>query len=153
VFRHINRHGSRSIFFVDEDLFALQTISAVLRKSVFDPLDHLVNVTFNGVVFVGKMFHCSVLSPVLEHDEESVFDKQFRGRFSAEFVELLVGNLQDCEHVEKGLPFDTEESFELSIACAQGFFNVFGLNQHGRQGKMGKVLLTKGNNFAKILQD
>ena len=130
---NINRHHFRSIFFVDENLFALQTIGAVAGENVFRPFDHFVNVTFHGVVRVSKVFHGAVLSPVLEHDEESVFDKQFCGRLAAEFVELFVSFLEDFEHVEKGLPFDSEESFELSIACAQGFFNVFRLNQHCRQ--------------------
>jgi hypothetical protein len=81
------------------------------------------------------VFHRSILSPVLKGDEESIFDPQFRGRLPAEFVEVCVGRLKDFEHVEKGLSFHAEEPFELSIACAQGFLYMFGLNLHGRQGK------------------
>jgi len=112
-----------------------------MNERVFDPLNDFVNVTFDGVVFVGEVFHRSILSPVLKSDEESVFDTQFRGRLAAEFVELLVGSLQDFEHVEKGLSFDAEEPFELSIACAQGFVYMFGLNQHRCQGKEEKNCL------------
>ena len=96
-----------------------------MGKSVFDPNDTFVNVTFYGVVFVGKMFHRAVLSPVLEHDEESVFDKQFSGRFAAELVELFVGFLYDFEHIEKGLSFDTEKTFELCVTERQSFLYVF----------------------------
>ena len=49
--------------------------------------------------------------------------------------------------------FAAEESFELSIACAQGFFDMFGLNQHGRQGKTEKMVLTDNSNFRRIVQD
>ena len=57
----------------------------------------------------------------------------FSGRFSAELVELLVGFLHDFEHIEKGLPFDSEESFELCVTERQGLLYVFGLNEHCRQ--------------------
>jgi len=130
MFRHINGHHSRRVLVVEENLLARQTVSAVTDQRVFDPLNHFVNVTFDGVVFVGEVFYRSILSPVLQGDEESIFDPQFRGRLAAELVELLVGSLQDFEHLEKGLSFDAEEPFELSIACAQGFVYMFGLNQH-----------------------
>ena len=43
-------------------------------QSVFDPLDDFMNVTDNGAVFISEMFHRDVGAPVLEGDQESVFD-------------------------------------------------------------------------------
>ena len=116
------------MFVGKERFFARQTESAVADQSVFDPLDDFMNVTDNGVVLISEMFHRDVGTPVLEREEESVFDAQFCGRFSAALVLLVKGFLEDFQHLVKGLPFDSEESFELSIAKREGFLDVFGLD-------------------------
>ena len=49
---------------------------------------------------------------------------------------LVEGFLEAVPHLVEGLSFDSEESFELSMAESEGFLDVFGLDQHGcRKGK------------------
>ena len=101
--------------YLNERFFARQTERTVADQSVFDPLDGIVNVTEDGVVFIREMFHRDVGAPVLERDQEPVFDSQFRGRFSAALVLFVEGFLEAFQHLIKGLPLDSEESFELSV--------------------------------------
>ena len=75
-----------------------------------------MNVADDGVVFIRQMFHCAIFPPVLEGDEESVFDVDFRGRLAAVLVLFVKGFLEDFQHVVEGLLFDTKELIELSVA-------------------------------------
>ena len=67
------------------------------------------------------MFHRDVSAPVLERDQEPVFDSQFRGRFAAALMKCVEGFLENFQHLVKGLPFDSEESFELPVADREVF--------------------------------
>ena len=123
---HVDGNDSRFLFFGNERFFARQTESAVANECVFDPNDDSMNVPDNCVVFISKVFHRDIGTPVLERDQESVFDSQFRGWFAAVLVKCVEGCLEDFQHLVKGLSFDSEESFELSVADREGFLYVFG---------------------------
>jgi len=151
MFCNVNRNGSRWEFSVEERFFARQTKRAVLDQRVFDPFDGVVNVADNRVVFISEVFHCLIGSPVLEREEESVFDSQFRGRLAAEPMKFFEGFLENFQHVVKGFSFDTEELFEFSVAERQCFLHVFGLDEHGRQ-KGKNVRLTENSRFCKMPQ-
>jgi len=135
MFCNVNGNGSRFLFSGKECFFARQTKGPVLDQGVFDPLDGFVNVTDDRIVFVGKVFHRLIGSPVLEREEESVFDPQFCGRLAAELVEFFEGFLEDFQHVVKGFSFDTEKLFELSVAERQCFLHSLRLDDHCRQKK------------------
>ena len=152
MFCYINGNGSRLLLFVQQRFFARQTKGTVLDQGVFDPLDGFVNVTDDRIVFVRKVFHRLIGSPVLEGEEETVFDFQFRGRPAAELMEFFEGGLEDFQHFEKGVSFDTEELFEFSVAERQGFLHSLGWDDHCRQQVGGKMLLTEDRHFRKITQ-
>ena len=116
MFRNVNCHGSQFWLTDGQHLFARQTESAITDKSIFHPNDDRVNATLYRVVFVGKMFQCEVRPPVLERDEESVFETQFSGRFASASVKFVEGGLEDFQHQKKGCSFHAEKTFELRIA-------------------------------------
>jgi hypothetical protein len=116
MFRHVNRYGSRFLLTDGQHLFARQPKSAFADKSVFDPNNDRVNATLYRIVFVGKMFQCEIGSPVLERNEEAVFDTQFRGRFAATSVKFLEGGLKNFQHLGKSGAFHAEKPFELRVA-------------------------------------
>jgi hypothetical protein len=80
-----------------------------------------VNVTDDGIVFVGEVLQSTIFSPVLEREEESVFETQFSGWLATELVEFFKGGLENVQHFGKGFSFYAEELFELSVAESQGF--------------------------------
>ena len=69
--------------------------------SVFAPDHRTVNVTDDGIVFVGKVFHSAVGTPVFQRKQEFVFDLQSCGGLAAALVQYLVGCLQDFKQPMK----------------------------------------------------
>jgi len=115
MLRHVDGNGSRRTVFVHQGFFARQTKCAVLNERLFDPNNGAVYVTFHRIVFVSEVFHGAIFPPVLERDEESVFDEQFFGWLAAMLVEFFVGVLQNVQHGVEGFFFDSEEPFELLV--------------------------------------
>jgi hypothetical protein len=138
VFCHVYGDDSRFLFFIHQRFFARQTKISMVNEGIFDPLDGFVNVTDDGVIFISKMFHRPVFPPVLKREKEPIFDPQFFRGLPAELVKLFKGGQKDVQHREKGLSFDTEKLFELSVVEGEGFLDSCGLDCHGRQAVKGK---------------
>jgi hypothetical protein len=84
------------------------------------------------------MLHSAIFPPVLQGEQEFVFDVQFRIRLAAVLMQFFMGCVKDFQHLAKGGYFYAEEPFELGIAGFQCLLHAFGDDEHCRQkGKSG----------------
>jgi hypothetical protein len=74
-----------------------------------------VNVADDGAIFLGKMFHRAVFTPILKRPKEFVF-KRNTARTTAKLVTGGIGNSENFEHFVKGGLRHAKEFFELAIA-------------------------------------
>jgi len=148
MFRYVNNNDSRFLFSFNQIWFlfaiyqcflARQAKITVLNKDVLRPNDGFVNIAHDGVIFVCEMFLGAIFPPVLEHDEQSVFDKYLCGRLATATMLFFKGFVEDCQHFVERFSFHSEEFLELSIAECQCFLDVFGLNDHWLSRKREKI--------------
>jgi hypothetical protein len=91
------------IFTGNQGVFARQTECSLADEGVFHPNHRRVDRTFDNSVFVSKVFHCPVFPPVLQCQQEFIFDLEFGQRLAASLVQLLKGLVKDFQHSVKRL--------------------------------------------------